>query len=281
MSALFHESLTHAVMTFVYLVALVFLCDMTAYAVDSRTGTENLRISLVFNNVPYTPGLKTGWGFAAVIERRDKTVLFDTGGDGTILLSNMEHLGIDPKAVNAIVLSHIHGDHTGGLQKFLERNPDVTVYIPESFPASFKQAALHQGAKIKTVTGPSRLLDSIHSTGEMGKAIKEQALIVESKKGLVIITGCGHPGVAKIAAAAKEYLQKEIYLLMGGFHLSGKNDTEVHTIIGKLKALGIKKVAPSHCTGDDAIALFRETWGDSFIESGCGNKIEIPLQAEP
>ena len=72
-----------------------------------------LRFHVVFNNALYKPGLKTTWGFACLIEGLDRTILVDTGGDGHILLSNMQQFGLDPGAVEAVVLSHIHRDHTG------------------------------------------------------------------------------------------------------------------------------------------------------------------------
>ncbi|MEA1890244.1 MAG: MBL fold metallo-hydrolase [Pseudomonadota bacterium] len=235
-----------------------------------------IRLYVVFNNVPYKAGLETGWGFSCLIEGLDKTFLFDTGGNGDIFLVNMQRLGLDPQRVDAVVLSHIHADHTGGLHVFLEKNPNVTVYMPESFPASFQQEIIDLGAAIETVSGPQRLMDSVYSTGEMGGAIKEQALIVDTRQGLIVITGCAHPNVAKMAEQAQSYLGKNIYLLTGGFHLRGRSDAEISVIIKRLKALGVRKVAPSHCTGDKAIALFREAWGDDFVEGGLGAIIELP-----
>jgi len=244
-------------------------------------GTEKieqsqLRLHVVFNNVPYKAGLKTSWGFSCLIEGLDKTILFDTGGNGDILLSNMKRLGLDPEGVDAVVLSHIHTDHTGGLGAFLAHNPDVTVYMPESFPASFQQEVIRLGAATEAVSRPRQLMASVYSTGEMGRTIKEQALIVDTREGLIVITGCAHPNVADMAEQAKTYLGKNIYLLMGGFHLGRKSDAEIRAIIKHLKALGVKKVAPSHCTGDNAIRMFRDEWADDFIEGGLGAIIELP-----
>ena len=251
-------------------------------AIAAAGGTEKaeqdrLRLHVVFNNVPYKTGLATSWGFSCLIEGLDKTVLFDTGGNGDVLLSNMQQLGLDANAVDAVVLSHIHGDHTGGLGAFLARNPDVTVYMPESFPASFRQEVKRLGAAIETVSGPQQLLDSVFSTGEMGGGIKEQALIVDTPRGLVMITGCAHPNVADMAEQAHAYLGKDIYLLMGGFHLGGKSNAEIQAIIKRLKLLGVRKVAPSHCTGDKAIRMFRNAWVDDFLEGGLGAVIDVDV----
>ena len=234
-----------------------------------------LRITVVYNNVPYTPGMRTAWGFAALVEAGSDSVLFDTGGDGPTLLVNMERLGIEPTRVRAVILSHIHTDHTGGLADFLAHNPRVTVYLPQSFPSAFVWAVEQRGARVETVGGPRRLFAHLHSTGEMSGGTKEQALIIDTSLGLVILTGCAHPDIVQIANAARDYLGKDIYLLMGGFHLLAHNKTEIRQKIHVLTALGVKKVAPSHCTGDEAIALFREAWGSDFIEGGCGAVIEI------
>lgn len=93
----------------------------------SRATLLPLRITVVYNNVPHSRGLATAWGFAAVIETGGHTLLFDTGGDGPTLLANLRRLGIDPESIGAIVLSHIHGDYTGGLDDLLACRPDVTV----------------------------------------------------------------------------------------------------------------------------------------------------------
>jgi 7,8-dihydropterin-6-yl-methyl-4-(beta-D-ribofuranosyl)aminobenzene 5'-phosphate synthase len=235
-----------------------------------------LRITVVYNNVPHAPGLTTAWGFAAVIAAGADTVLFDTGGDGPTLLANLRRLGIDPDSIDAVVLSHIHGDHTGGLDDFLARNPKVTVYLPRSFPAAFRRAVESRGARVEPVSGPQRLFANFHSTGEMGDGTREQALIVDTAAGLVVITGCAHPDIVEIARAARVYLGKDIYLLMGGFHLLGRGPEQNRPTVDALRKLGVRKVAPSHCTGDAAIAMFRETWGRDFIEGGCGAVIKLP-----
>jgi len=123
---------------------------------------------------------------------------------------------------------------------------------------------------------PKELLKRIHTTGEMGDGVKEQALILDTSKGLVIITGCAHPNVTRIVAAARNHLHKKVYLLMGGFHLLRKDKAAIQAVIRNLKSQGVEQVAPSHCTGNKAIALFRKAWGDKFIEGGLGAVIELP-----
>jgi 7,8-dihydropterin-6-yl-methyl-4-(beta-D-ribofuranosyl)aminobenzene 5'-phosphate synthase len=243
---------------------------------EPRVTGSPLRITVVYNNVPHSPGLATAWGFAAVIETGAHTLLFDTGGDGPTLLGNLRQLNVDPASIDAIVLSHIHGDHTGGLDDFLARRPGVTVYVPRSFPTVFCSGVERRGARVEKVGAARRLFANVHSTGEMGGAIREQALIIDTPTGLVVMTGCAHPGIVEVASAARAYLGKDIDLLMGGFHLLGRGPDANRATIEALRRLGVRKVAPSHCTGDEAIGMFRAAWGDNFLAGGCGAVIELP-----
>jgi 7,8-dihydropterin-6-yl-methyl-4-(beta-D-ribofuranosyl)aminobenzene 5'-phosphate synthase len=76
---------------------------------------RNISITIVYDNNPYKKGLETAWGFSCIVRGTEKTILFDTGGDGSLLIRNMKALGIDPKEIDLIFLSHIHRDHVGGL----------------------------------------------------------------------------------------------------------------------------------------------------------------------
>jgi len=243
---------------------------------EPRDARPPLRITVVYNNLPHLPGLATAWGFAAVVETGRHTVLFDTGGDGRTLLANLQRLDIDPRSIDAVVLSHIHGDHTDGLDDLLAWQPDVMVYVPRSFPRAFCSAAEQRGAHIERVGGARRLFANVHSTGEMGEDIREQALIIETRSGLVVMTGCAHPGVVEMAKAARVHLGQEIYLLMGGFHLLHHSPAAHRRTIDHLRMLGVRRVAPSHCTGDEAVAMFRAAWGEDFLAGGCGAVIEVP-----
>lgn len=94
----------------------------------------------------------------------------------------------------------------------------------------------------------------------------------------MVVTGCAHPGIVRIAETAGRLTGKRIHLLMGGFHLMGADRGEIQAIIGRLRALGVEKIAPSHCTGDAAIAQFRKAWGKDFVEGGLGAVIEVPVR---
>ena len=113
---------------------------------------KSATIIVTYDNNPYDDRLKIAWGFSCVVRCGGKSILFDTGGDSPTLLYNMEQLQIDPKEIDMVVLSHIHGDHVGGLSGFLKRNSNVTVYLPKSFPQSFKTEVESYGAKFEEVS---------------------------------------------------------------------------------------------------------------------------------
>jgi len=250
---------------------------LLTFMITSKIYGKDMTIKVIYNNLAYDKELTCSWGMSCVIKGLDKTILFDTGGDGNILLSNMKKMRIHPKEIDIVVLSHIHGDHTGGLWKFLEENPEVTVYIPSSFPEKFKNRIKDLGACFVEVGKPIEIFPSVYSTGELGTWIKEQALILNIEEGLIIITGCSHPGIVAIAEKAIHILNEKIYLITGGFHLGGATEVEINDIIQDLKAIGVQKIAPSHCTGKRAIECFKDAWDNNFIEAGCGAEIEFLL----
>lgn len=238
---------------------------------------DGVRIATVFDNYAVDPALQTSWGFSALVVTPTDTVLFDTGGDGAILLENMEKMGFDAAAVDAVVLSHAHGDHVGGLSGFLAENPNVTVYMPASFPGSIRDAVEQAGARVVVVDGPRHIAPAIRTTGELDHGISEQALIVETADGLVVITGCAHPGIVNIIEAAmKTVADRPVALVMGGFHLLSTQDDELARIIGAFRRLGVRQVAPSHCTGDRARRLFEQEYGPDYLSGGVGNLLILP-----
>jgi 7,8-dihydropterin-6-yl-methyl-4-(beta-D-ribofuranosyl)aminobenzene 5'-phosphate synthase len=254
------------------------MVSLLLYVTPYLCTAKEVTITIPYNNVPVDENLTTAWGISVFIEGLQKSILFDTGGDGSILLSNMEKLNIDPAEVELVVLSHIHGDHVGGLGALLEKNNKVPVYLPSSFPDDFKNKVKNKTGKIFSVKEPHNICENVWSTGELGTSIKEQSLVIGTYKGLLVITGCAHPGIVDIASFVKNHFKGNIYLLMGGFHLSSYSDDKIKEIIKELKALKVDKIAPSHCTGERAIELFEEAWGKDFINMGCGSKIKIPLE---
>ncbi len=230
--------------------------------------------AVVYDNNAFDPALTTSWGFACWVERGDATVLLDTGGDGPTLLGNMAALELDPQAIDAVVLSHVHNDHTGGLEGLLDTGTRPTVYAPASFPASFHEDVSSR-TELVPVTNPRDVLPGFHTSGEVQGRIIEQALVVETSEGLVVVTGCAHPGVVEMVRSAQEAYGERIALVMGGFHLKDSRRAEIERTIAELQALGVERVGPSHCTGDLARMLFADAFGEGYVDIGAGRVVAI------
>jgi 7,8-dihydropterin-6-yl-methyl-4-(beta-D-ribofuranosyl)aminobenzene 5'-phosphate synthase len=260
------------------ILSLALLIEHTPQWVSSQGAgmiAISLTIVIVYDDHPYEHRLKAAHGFSCLVRLPEKSILFDTGGDSLILLDNLRKLGIDPKEINIVVLSHIDWDHVGGLSGFLKQNGDVTVYLPQSFPGRFKDEVKSYGVKVEEVHEAMELLPGMYTTGELDGGIKEQSLVVRTAHGLAVVTGCAHPGVVKIVQKAKEIANDKVYLVLGGFHLGGASTSKIESIIADFKELGVEKVAPCHCSGDRTRQLFREHYGEDYIEGGVGKRITL------
>lgn len=211
-----------------------------------------MKTTIIYDNTVFRKDLKADWGFAALIEAWGKTILFDTGGRGSILLSNMDKLGIDPRAIENVFISHAHYDHTGGLSAFLDRNSDVKVWVPPSFRGV-------KNVDVVKVEQSVRLYEGIHSTGELEGI--EQSLGIETINGIVIVAGCSHPRMEHILAAASEF--GPVHGIIGGPHGTRPESLENLGLIGA-----------THCTQHQR--EMKALYPESFAPGGAGRVIEIP-----
>jgi 7,8-dihydropterin-6-yl-methyl-4-(beta-D-ribofuranosyl)aminobenzene 5'-phosphate synthase len=237
---------------------------------DYETENREIVINSVFDNYLVKPGLRTSWGLACVIETTSEKILFDTGGDSEILLYNMRKMKIDPKSIDKVIISHEDWDHVGGLEGFLEVNNVVKVFIPSSFSKKTKNMILDKGATFEEVSDTKKIAEFIYSTGVLTGPPDEQSLMLETNRGLVVLTGCAHPGIVRILKRAKDIADKDrIYLVAGGFHHPPLS------VIKEFREINVEKVAPSHCTGDRVREAFKDEYKEDFIEYGVGCRVEI------
>jgi 7,8-dihydropterin-6-yl-methyl-4-(beta-D-ribofuranosyl)aminobenzene 5'-phosphate synthase len=256
---------------------LISACAATTPVISDKPDAEaELSISILYDNYTVTENTKPDWGFSCLIETADTTLLFDTGKNSEILLHNSKILGINLDAVDQIVISHNHSDHTGGLDAILQQNPDISVYFPTSFPARFNESIVRRNALPVRVDKPIKLAEHVFLTGEMGDQIKEQSLILNTKNGLIILTGCSHQGIVNILQLAKKMFNKDIILVVGGFHLQSYKISKVEEIIEEFKEIGVKQCGASHCTGDTPLALFENAYDKNFIAIGVGRVMRFP-----
>ena len=231
-------------------------------------------LTVVYNNVASDNNLKTDWGYAAWLDNGDEVILFDTGTKDGILQENLKKLSLDPHKINTIVISHEHLDHTGGLGSVLKQVKNgVKVYLPNDFNPFLKNKYNKIAFIIndnyreisKDVWITEIFVDKI-------RGIKEQALILAKDDKIVMITGCAHPGIVEMCQSVKDHFPgKKLELVTGGFHLGQLSEERVAQISDKIKQLGFEKVAPSHCTGDISIAVFKRAWKDDFVQLNLGD----------
>jgi len=104
----------------------------------------------------------------------------------------------------------------------------------------------------------------------------EQALALKTSRGLVVLVGCSHPGVARLVEAAeRETGARSVWLLLGGFHMLRQSEEQIQAQIQRLQQLGVEQVAPAHCTGERAKRLFRQAYGARYLPAGTGRSIPI------
>jgi 7,8-dihydropterin-6-yl-methyl-4-(beta-D-ribofuranosyl)aminobenzene 5'-phosphate synthase len=212
-----------------------------------------MKVNIIYDNETWQPGLEAAWGFSCLVEMDGRRLLFDTGGDGTILLKNMEALNLDPRSISEIFISHGHLDHMGGLADFLRLNRNIRVYLPRSCSKPL------EAREVISVQDPIEISENLFSTGELPGA--EQSLVVKTEKGLAVICGCSHPGVATILKAASRF--GRVAALIGGLH--GFQEYEL------LADLAL--ICPCHCTQYKA-EIFRR-YPETTVKGGAGRVLEF------
>ena len=257
----------------------------SGWQVGNAVPPQDVAVQVVYDDSVRIDGLEAAAGFSCLVKVGDASILFDTGGNGVTLLSNMEKLGIDPAGVDYVVLSHLHSDHVCGLPALLGECDDPIVFAPATLPDNLSTraeglvagaiaSARERAAAVIEVTEPVQICEGVYSTGQIGTRIPEQALVIHTRAGLVVLTGCAHPGVVRLATAAKELLGENILLLIGGLHMEGRSPADVRAVVSELSGLS-RWAAPCHCSGDAARALCRAEFGDRYIDVGAGSMLQL------
>jgi len=215
-----------------------------------------MKLTIVFDNVVYKKniGLISDWGFSCFVETGKENILFDTGSKGNILLNNLNILGIDPKRVDKIIISHEHYDHNGGLLAILPYVNDVELYRLSDYNPENK-------FNLFTIDNSQKITDTIFSTGKLEGIIEEQSLVIKGEKGFYVLVGCSHPGIENILNSAKEL--GNVVGIIGGFH-----GFDNYSILE-----GLDLICPTHCTKH--IKEIKKLYPDNYIEGGVGKVINI------
>jgi 7,8-dihydropterin-6-yl-methyl-4-(beta-D-ribofuranosyl)aminobenzene 5'-phosphate synthase len=250
------------------MISVALLCAVVA-ATGAQTAGD-VTVTVVFDNFSCDSRMTTSWGFGALVTTETDTVLFDTGGDGDVLLHNLQVAGVDPACIDCVVLSHRHQDHIGGLSALLEAGCLPEIFALQDFPR-----ALLEFENVTVVESPMQIRPGIRTTGPVSAGLLEQALIVSTTEGDLVVTGCAHPGVENMVQRALDSGSEEIFLVLGGFHLCTASTAGIRATAEGLMEMGVKRVAPSHCSGEEARRIFEEIFGDGFYSIGVGWQLEV------
>jgi 7,8-dihydropterin-6-yl-methyl-4-(beta-D-ribofuranosyl)aminobenzene 5'-phosphate synthase len=266
------------------------------------------------NCVFFSSGAIAEHGWSVYLETEQGNFLFDTGG-GKAVINNAQCFHKDLSKVKGIILSHKHYDHTGGLFTVLDYTGKVKVYShPDIFKNSYsvrngveryigipyrKEALESKGAQFIFNTGFTEIAQGIMLSGEIPRKTSfekgdanlvlksekgyvqdivpdDQSLIINSKKGLVIVLGCSHSGIVNIINHAIEKTgQSHIHTIFGGTHLGPASVETRNESIEALKRFDIERIGTSHCTGLEAAMYVHQEFGARFFFCNVGTVIEV------
>ena len=199
------------------------------------------------------------------------------------MLFRSKKLNINLLDITHVVCSHQHWDHTAGFEEILQNiSSKAKVYLPYKFSSSLLKL-IPPNIELICTKSFSQVAPNIYLCALKGHTtmmsdcffLYEQNLIFNTSKGLVILTGCGHPGVLNIVRYVYDKLHTKVHLLIGGFHLHHSFNFTINNIIEGLQKIGIENVAPCHCTGDQAIRKLQKCYGNHCYTVGTGFVIEI------
>lgn len=282
----------------------------------SSKGPEMLTIQVLIENNQSLQTLKSGGnspplvaehGLSFYVTKDGRSLIFDTGKSGAIV-KNAAELGVDLSQAEALVVSHSHYDHGGGLRalakeagfqgplwtgpgffdaKWSDESPqprnlglDVDQAFLESHGIRCKTLTVNKTGSIQEILPDMYILGNFRRThgeeiiakrfiverGQSQKAVSREvddfrdeiALVIDFKKGLVVIAGCAHPGLMNMLDTAAEVFQKPLYAVFGGSHLVEAEEERIIKTREYLKKSGAALIALGHCTGPTAYDKLRE-----------------------
>ncbi|MCF8364251.1 MAG: MBL fold metallo-hydrolase [Bacteroidales bacterium] len=255
---------------------LILLTGLLFFGISKIEAQQQpVTITVLYDNYQFSDSTISDFGFACLIIRENDTILFDTGSQKDILFHNLNALNVDLSTIQTLVISHHHGDHVGNIFPLIEANPDIQVFLPSTLDGNFRGMVESYKVRTEIERNFREIAYQVFITGEMGFQIPEQSIVIKTEKGLVLISACGHPGIDRMVRKVSRKFDEKVYMVIGGFHLEDYSDKEIDAITETFREFGVEKIAPGHCTGQQAMDRFRQTWHHNFIRSGTGKVFEF------
>jgi 7,8-dihydropterin-6-yl-methyl-4-(beta-D-ribofuranosyl)aminobenzene 5'-phosphate synthase len=262
---------------------LVLACALPAQTV------KTLRIQILSTMLTADEGIGE-WGFAAIVEADGHRILFDTGARPETVLNNARELKVSLSDIPDVVLSHNHGDHTGGLKTLRQQFPQSFTVLHAgkgiTYPRKPRTFSLDDyTGRVIQYDHPAQIYPGVWLTGPVPRKYPERnwsgkgqvqtadgwqednlpedmSLIFNTAQGLVLLSGCGHAGVVNTLEYARETIRKApLYAAIGGFHLYALDDAKLEWTAGKLREFGMQNFLGAHCTGIEATLRIRQLTG--------------------
>jgi len=256
--------------------------------------TDGLEIIPLYEAASVSPDLISGHGVSYLVRTDSATILLDVGHnpDGLAVapfMQNMLSLGIAWDEVYRVVISHPHPDHVGGTKAWWQRTisfgelPDGLgerlVFVPH---VSTYKGAIH--ATIPALPAPDVATTGVISYLEVWPLSLiapmggEQALVVHvASQGLVLITGCGHPGLERLVTRAESLYGEQVVGVVGGLHFTNATAEEVQPQIHFLLSRPVSLVALSpHDSSSEALSAFESAFPSEYHPLMVGKSINFP-----
>ncbi len=266
-----------------------------------------MKIITLIENLVYQAGLLSEHGLSIYIDTGNRKLLFDTG-QSSAFLSNARILGIDAEEIDAVIISHGHYDHTGGLDAFFQANKKATLYIkPEAFAEKYQgknrtvgipEIPAIPGNRIKYVESVTELYDGIFVMPDipvlnpadtsfhnffikkgstfMKDEFKDELFLtfVRNNK-LSVISSCSHRGITHMVRESIRYFNLPVHMLLGGFHLRNCPPEQYQLVISYLKQIKPELIGVSHCTGVEKYSELRKDLPFHIFYNMTANVLQI------